>query len=250
MATDNTSGAEALPIIPVHPTLGCNVSHGAVAAGNHVLTVGRHGILQWNSTAGSAQTCQVQSISSAVDGFFARQSQADWGLFYHEAERLLLCHHRTSGNVLLCDPQEGEWYRYTGLFADSFFDADGAVGFWQGSRVFVLDPALSEDHPPHGERLAICAEYAAERIDFGQEQKKILAGISLCASLDGQVGAECELTEDGKRTCVYPLRADKSFEYGIFPKRTPTGRFRHLSLRLRADGSTPAVFYRLSLHLR
>ncbi len=249
MAKNNASGLEEFPIVGVHSELGCASSDGAVTAQNRVLTVGRHGILQWEDATGYADGCRVESISAPVEAFFKGTVCSDWGLFYHEAERLLLCYHRKNGNVLLYETDRGEWYRYTGIVADAFFDADGTIGFRQGGKIFVLDPALAEDISPDGESLPIHAEYAGERVDFESERRKLLAGISLCGGFGEKIG-EWEIAEDGRRVSTYSLRCDEPSSYGIVHRRIPSGRFRHVSFRLRSQEECRPVFYRLSLHLR
>ena len=249
MAKNDVSGVERFPIVGVHSQLGCASAGGAVAVENRVFTVGRHGILQWEDTAGLSEGCQVRSVSDPVQRFFEGTLSSDWGLFYQEAEHLLLCYHRKSGNVLLCQIDREEWFRYTGIIADEFFDADGNIGFRHEEKLFVLDPALAEDVSPEGEQLTISAEYTAERVDFGDERRKLLAGISLCGDFDGGIG-EWVLGEDGRRVSTHFLRCDEPSSYGIVQQRTPSGRFRYLSFRLRSKEAYRPVFHRLSLHLR
>jgi len=249
MAKEDTSGLAEFPIIPVHAKLGCFSENGAVAMGNEVLSMGRHAVLTWKDAADALDRCTVRSISDEVSSFLAKADSADWGLFYHEAEHVLLCYCRTSGDVLLYNPDRDCWYRYTGLYADAFFDANGRIGFWKGGQIFLLDPSLSEDHPASGEPLPICAEYAGERMDLGSEQKKILAGITLYGCFEEDIG-EWSLTEDGKRTVGHSLVCHAPSDYAVLRRRTPSGRFRHASFRLTARGTSRPILHRLSLHIR
>ena len=248
MASADASGLEEFSLTVINTELGCASRDGVAAVGNYPVTLGRHSVYQWRQESDVPDRCNADRISQEIDGILSPEEYVQSGLYYAPYQNELWFYNRNSGTVWVRNLSGGNWYRFTGIHADQFFDAGGAVGFYRGSGLYVFDDSLDSDRVSETDLRPISASYVGSLADFGTETYKNLAAVTLWGDGSGALSMAFE-REGGKEAEVLLLEQEAP-AHRIRRKRISSGRFRYGRIKLSAPPGGRQVIHRLSLHTR
>lgn len=250
MARADVSGLSEFPTVCIHAQVGCAADNGTVLAGNLPITLGRHTVWQWAEESQEESRYRAERLSAAVDERFGKEELSHATVFYHRAEEEIWIGDREEGRVWICRPPSACWYRFDGIFADGFFDADGQIGFWKSGKVYLFDPSLKRDrNGESAEGEAIEAIYQSGILDFETDQKKNIASLTLRGDPDGEP-LSFTVSGNGTKDAVCTLRRSVPDAHGVYRLRFPGGRFTCATLTVRSSGNARPVLHQLTLRRR
>ena len=244
MADSSACGYEDLPTMNINSSIGCS-SRGAVAmAGNDPVSVGDGKIYRWTSDTDELNECNAHSISDCLgdlldNSFFKnakvfsnRREGEVWFYDTEEAHTVWIYQHET-----------GKWFKYTGIEADGFFDANGRVGFFKGNELYIVDPDCNTDeHEDYNQ--SITTVFESGLIDFGSRDTKRLAGIEF----SGENCRSLRIDISPKKLKSQSITATLGgYDHEIFEKRISSGRFTYLTLKLTSSDIRRAVIHDLTI---
>ncbi len=251
MASADASGREEFPSSGINSDIGCGSYRGIAMAQNSPITVGRNTVWRWTNETAEFSKCNAYSISRPIDSKIPPEAFASMSVYYNARYNELWLSRPHEGIIYICNLSSNNWYSYNGIYGDHFFDADGITGFLQGSKLFLLDPSLNEDHNENGESIPYSAYFESLPLDFGTEKKKNLSRLILSADFDG---GELTVTVSAPNTadvvCSISDQQVGNDSHCIVDRRLNSGRFRHATLRIQADGSSRPVIHTMELQTR
>lgn len=252
--TENAvSGLSELPSMNINTAIGCGSDNGALSLGNFPVSVGEHTLYRWTSETEELNDCNAESISAGIDSLLPEGFYQKAGLFYDRwVNELWLYAPGVSSDAWIYSPVSRKWVRFTGITADGFFDADGAVGFFSGNGIYVFDPALTADYPnAQGATLSaprgITASWKSNRIHFSDKPVCRLGSVSLCTDA-GTAPLRLRFSGNGIRTSEWQVSA--SAPCTNIHRRLCTGRTDAGTLELICDGNAGQTVHNLTLALR
>lgn len=248
MAQEGASGMDEFPTVPVHASIGCASQNGSALADGTPISVGDYGVWRWSGSSDRPNEQNAERISQAIDDSFSPESYRTAKLYYFQRHNEIWLYRTETEEVFLYHPKQKTWVRWNGIAADDFFEADGQIGFLRDGKLFLFESDLTRDYESESEIRPICAVYQSGITDFGSDSKKALARAVLHADIRG--GA-LRLSFSGCGTeTVSRSFAPSDHEHSIVSRRMASGRFRHGTFCIRADGETQAVIHSLTLLCR
>ncbi len=251
MASADASGREDFPSSGINSDIGCGSYRGVTMAQNAPITVGRNTVWRWTNETAEFSKCNAYSISRPIDDKISPEAFASMGVYYNAPSNEIWLYQPHDGIIHVCNLNNNNWYCYTGIYGDHFFDADGLTGFLRGSKIFLFDPSLTEDHDENGQIHTYSAHFESIPLDFGTEKKKNLSRLILSADFDGgelTVTLSAPNIEDVISVVSKPNGNNEM--HSIIDRRMTSGRFQHATLRIQADGSSRPVIHTLELQTR
>ena len=247
MAKHDTSGQEEFPTVSINSDIGCASKNGVILTENTPITLGQHTVWQWTDETDEMSRCNASSLSAAIDAKLSKEEFTRSGLHFNRAERELWLHDPVTGNVWIYNFINRAWYRFSGIYADRLFDADGTVGFVRRQKIYLFDRSAVRDYDDDGAGRAIHAQYVSGLLDFGTERMKNLSCLVLRGDMDGGT-LTVAVSGNGIRqeSCILAGGG----EHTVLRRRLPSGRFRYASVRLSAYGDERQVIHSLTLHTR
>ncbi len=249
MASSDVSGFSELSLSVINSEIGCATLDGVVSVGNHPISIGRHSLYRWHQEGDVPNRCNAIRVSEEIDGLLSPEDYSNSSLYYNSYRDELWLHNRMTGTVWIRSMTDKGWFRFSGVFADRIFDANGQVAFLRGSALYVFDDAMDYDESGENAITMISASYVGSLTDFGTVAPKNLSSITLRG--DGG-GGTLSLTfeEDGMRTRTLGLFTPDSPFHLALNRRLSSGRFRYGRLSLTADGFGKPIVHSLTLHTR
>lgn len=242
----DSTGQTALPSVLINSELGCLSSDGYVLAQNDPITIGRHGLYRWESKDPDITQRDAIRISEAIDSLLTPDILKTATLFYDPMRDELWLNLPARSEIWICAMKRNEWFCFTGISANRFFDADGQVGFFSGNEVSVFEPTLSFDVELSGFCNVISAVYQTPLLNFGTDKKKNLYRLTFDAEDDGALfffrfhyGAEYPAYKS--------LYDRKHHEHSTLTTHLRTGRFQNGSLEISTKDFSLPVIHSLTL---
>lgn len=236
----DSTGHNPLPTIMINSKLGCISPYACVLAGNDPITVGRHGIYLWKSTDPDLTHRDAILISEPLRSIFTPEALQTVSLFYEPRRDELWVAVPSREEIWIRSMKRGEWFCFAGIPADRFFDADGQVGYYYGSKIGYFREDFFFDFDRNGKSTAIQAVYETPPLNFGTERKKNLSYLTLDADGDGAVFylRFCMDEWQSVRTLTYDQLGRL---HGTIPLRLRSGRFQNASLEIKVENGTPII---------
>lgn len=246
-ALAESGGASSLSMISSYA--GCSAKGAALSIQDSPVTVSEIGVLVWSPVSYDGDEYVAKCISHPIEGAFSEQ-------FYSSTVAHL---HRSRGELWFSDPSSddkrifiyntltGHWYSYSGISADSFFDAGGRIGFFSGRDAYVFDDSATEDTSDEV-TTPIIASLTTGTVDFGdRESSKRLCKLSLTADPDTELDVtvkdalgntvESKVTSSHGEGVGYAdlrLSVPRSMHYTVTVTSPPSSSGRLRSLKLTA----------------
>lgn len=226
MANSADCQNERIPVMNINSHVGCSSEGATTVIGNDPVTVWKNGIYRWTSETDELNECNAYCISNEIsenldESFFAnaivlKNAKHNEIWFYDPT---------TADNVWVYNVSKGSWYRFVGITAVGFFDANDQIGFFNNRGVYIFSEFDFIDKPNNQANIPILTSLSIKTLDFGDRDKKQLAYFGLDGESDGSE-VSVSITSD-KGTSVN-LSFTQSKSYSQLRKRTPPMRFSYL----------------------
>ena len=252
MADSSSCGTDMFPVMRINSHRGCSSVGGVTRCGNDPICVSRDGILRFSANTDELDECNAYIISDAIaemlsDEFFenalAFENRRFGELWFARRED-------QSGRVFVYNADIKEWYTYSGIQADDFFELDGSVGFVSGASLFVFDDSLGYDILSGGARRAISAKFKSYPMNFDiPERKKRLMGICVMAETCGENVEVAFESDNGIATIADICR--ESGEYAqVFTRRLCSDRFISTVMSISTDSEELQRIYGVTVTVK
>lgn len=255
MASTSACGAEDFPTMNINSSVTCAVKGGAEILGNDPVSVGKHTLFRWTTETDEKNECNAYSLSVPIDSELDDRFFQNAILFTDKARGELWFHGKDeAGTVWIYSLARGAWFRFTGIHADQFFALGEEVGFLHGAELFCFDPCLATDYDKEGKAHPILASFRSGLLDFGTSALKKLDSFQIRAE-ESQEVPSVRITADGIGETIFPMglhptSANCCEGHTVRRRRLHSGRFRHASLELTAEGSSPLRIHGFTLWAR
>lgn len=224
-------------------TTGC-VSPNAfrMIGGATPVTVSRGGIYKWSMDSELEEEAVLTKISDRVSAYLGEDFLKNALVCYNHEGNELWFGSSTSetGEVLIYNCENGAWWLYDGIFADSFLETGMGIAFLEGADIYIFDGEAVCDTLKEGER-DIEGEIESAGFDFSHTAaKKHVVGAHLLCELDG--GRIVLTLNDGRalsaadvdKSSASPLHVGAD----LFELRFRTSRTERVRFNLRAAGQS------------
>ena len=242
----DSTGQKRLPTVSVNATLGCLSSYGYALAPNDPITISRHGLYLWQNEHPDVTQCDAIRISQVLDSFLTPDDLKTATLFYDALGDEIWLNLKSRSEIWIRPRTRDEWFCFTGILADRFFDADGQIGFIYGKEISVFDPERSFDSDASGNAKNIVAVYQTPPLSFGTEKMKNLSQITLDTDL-GSGLLLLELYFDEKDSLSRTVRDRQKRQHATLATRLRSGRFQNASLRISSSDSMFCTIHSVTL---
>lgn len=196
MADSDACGKEDFPTMRINSRRGSVSAYGTARLGNDPITVSRGAIVRWTSDSDELNECNAYSISDPIEEMIPAEFFENAVLHSDIYQRELLFSYRGDpyGRVFVYGEDSKQWYTYTGIHAEFFFDGPASVGFARDDSLYVFDSTLMHDVAENQSELPIEASYCSDAMDFGiPDGKKRLMAMNLVAEgADSLISVELE----------------------------------------------------------
>lgn len=233
------------PMKAINSIAGSSVSGGVTMAGNDPISVGKHTVFRWTSDTDEFNQCNAYSISEAINSKLT-QSFFDNAIVFNDVYKNELWFHDPlgDGTVWIYNVNKKYWYKYSGINAKFFFDANGKVGFSDGTSLFVFSDELEYDYDASDNAREIVATLESGIIDFeSSDRKRILSIDSVGDIKDGSL--QIDITLDTGESVHTVLSG--SGAHGISKQKLSSGRFSSLKMFITSRGTTDEAIHSISL---
>ncbi len=249
MADTDVTGSEPFPAMSINASGGCALAASVTKIGNDPVSISKQGILRWSAETDEFNECNAICISDEINEKLTQDFARDAIAFADIYRGELWFHSKLCGkNVWIYNIRRGAWVRFADICADSFFDADGEVGFVNGNTVFAFSDALLEDTRADGVNVRIRASFEAQNLDFESNLQKHLAGMVLCAD-GGKDNIEVIISTDNREVLTRSISIDE--EHTLRRARFHSSRFSYLRrIFVFTLGSSRTTVHRLELSAR
>ncbi len=249
MISNPAEYGETLDATIINSHNGCTSPNGSILCMNDPICVSNGTILRWIRNTEELDESSAESISRKIDSLLDDS-------FFHNAVPFL---NRKNSEIFFFEPSSeagiiwvynfisGNWYKFSGICAEAFFEYNGKVGFYNGDTLYIFDEAFKHDQiSDEAAPREIVAYYESQPLDFeASPYKKKIFAITLDADFDkGSIIAEC-ICED-EAICKTVLSAPNEFITGT-SKRLTSPRFSHTKLRLTAKGEARQRIHKATL---
>lgn len=236
----DSTGHNPLPSVMINTELGCVSSDACVLAANDPITIGRHGLYLWQSTDPDLTQRDASLISQPLHSILTPDVLKTAALFYEPRRDELWVALPSRDEIWIRSMKRSEWFCFTEVPADRFFDADGQVGVISNDTVSIFQEDLCFDYDLKGEDITIRAVYETPPMNFGTERKKNLSYLSLDADSDGAV-FYLNFSMDECRSVHCSTYDRLGRLHGTLPMRLRSGRFQNASLEILVENGNPVI---------
>ncbi len=243
-ANSDSTGLASLPTIPVNAELGCVSDYGAVLTPNDPITVSEHGLYRWQSRELEETRRNAVRVSAALDDLLNPNDFRNATLYYDPLRDELWLGLKHRSQAWVCSPARGDWYCFTGIQADRFFNYAGNVGYINGALVYMVDPTKFSDMNRYYVEKPINATYESASFDFGSDRMKNLSEVGMVCDPDGGE-LTVEFCPDEGQSVARTLKPTS--DHSVFAKRLRSGRFRSAKLRITSNDPARPVIHSLKL---
>ena len=240
MANDPNCGSKEFPIININTSIG-TVSHGAVEIENQVFTVGKQGIYCWDSNTDELNDCNAHLISAPIQSQLSEKFLKNSIIYANQKQREVLVASTSSSDVWCYSLASKQWSKFTGLYAQYFFDYFGELGYAKEYSVYCL---YSWQHEDGGSEIT--TRMTTDLMDFGSAEKKQIEGIEV--ALEGG-NWTVELYADNEKSPSVTAKFNGS-GYRRESRRIHMRRFKALKVKIIADGYEKCTMYSLKIKIR
>lgn len=222
-------------------TTGCTSDDAfRMIGGATPVTVSRGGIYKWSMDPDFEAEAVLTRISDKVSAHVGEDFLKNALVCYnHEGNELWFGSSISeNGEVLIYNCENGAWWLYDGIFADSFLETGAGTAFLRDGDIYIFDGEAVCDRLKEGER-DIEGEIESAGFDFSHMAlKKHIVGANLLCELDG--GRIALTLNDGRelgaadvdKSSASPLHVGAD----LFELRFRTSRTERVKFNLRAAG--------------
>lgn len=247
MADSDACGYEYIPVMNINSSIGCSAEGAVAIAGNDPISVGSRKIYLWTSDTDELNECNAYSISDSLGEMIPSELFGNARVFSH----------RDSGEVWFYDPEEDDtawiyqvetknWFRYTGISAEGFFDANGEVGFYKEGVLYTFDKECDTDIYLDGES-DITATFKSGFLDFGVAGNKRLTELGLSGEKCRSLKVTLEPQDIDPQVFSISMLGSK---HSRFERRLNSGRFRQMTFTIKSEGSSRPVIHGFRLAVK
>lgn len=233
------------PVKAINSVAGSAASGGAAMAGNDPVTVGKQTIFRWTSDTDEFNQCNAYSISDAINEKL-NESFFNNAMIFNDIYKNELWFRDPNGDdsVWIYNIDKRHWFKYSGINANFFFDANGKVGFSDGTSIYVFSDELLSDIDSEGNENEIVATFESGIIDFEAPEKKRLLELRAVGELNGgTLDIDLEL-DTGENVS---MEITSSGTHGNMTKRLSSGRFSNLKMRITSAGKSDETIHSVCL---
>ena len=226
MANSADCQSEHIPVMNINSHVGCSSVGGTAVIGNSPVTVWKNGIYRWTSETDELNECNAYCISNEISENLDASFFANAVAFKNPKENELWFYDPIkANNVWVYNISKGAWYRFVGITAVGFFDANGQIGFYSNRTIYIFSNVNFVDKPSAQAIVPIMTSLTIKNVDFGSHDKKQL---SYCCLVGESNGSEVSfnITSDQNRSVGFSLTQKR--EHSKIIKRTPPMRFSSL----------------------
>lgn len=250
IANSTTTGLEEFPIMSVNSNIGCSPEQAVALVGNDPISVGRHAIYRWTSDTDEYNECNAYPISAPISDMIDESFYKNARVFYHRKhDEVWFSDPSPDGYVWIYSPKKDAWFRFDGIGATDFFDADGEVGFTDGYGIYVFDDSLQADFETVGAQSGhdVTGELILAPSDFGYEGYKRLLQATLRAD---SPDATIALTLTTDRDEIIEKTVIGREASNVIAMRIHSHRFKTLIVKLSMCGATMQTLHGLEIETR
>lgn len=241
---------EEFPIMNVNSRTGCRSLGGVTAIGNDPVSVGDGAIFRWTSDTDELNECNAYSISEEISSLLPSSFFDSAAVFSDRRYgELWLCESDGDGTAWIYNTSRKAWSRFKNIHANAFFDANGSVGFINGSKICVFGEEYYSDYesPSDTSGKFILASLTSGIIDLGTPENKRLKRLICVAGLDGGA-ASLTLTTDRGEEIYVRLRSEG--EHTAYSSRLHSHRHSFFSLLIGTSGAGRQTLQRLRIEAK
>ncbi len=236
--------ADELSFIPINSVID-TMPYSAIVCENSPYTVSKNGVYVWDSRTDIQNACVVTKISSLLGDFEKTVSGGERKMFDFRkySELWIMDPSDVENRVWIYNYETKNWYSFTNIKADLFFDYKGELAFILGNRIFIFDESRDADGEDNTPILAL---YKSSYFGFGKPRIKKRADgfIIFCQTYGSDISIGFETEEESWNTV---LQGTDSENYECFERRIPIGRFKNMKLTISAGGNKRQKIYSLAI---
>ena len=181
MADSDSCGLDEFPVMRINVDMGCISSRACTKLGNDPITVANGSILRWTSNTDELEDCNAYSISDKIKGSLSEEFFSSAVAYTNKSRGEVYFTDKTNGaeRLFVYGTENQQWYIYTNVSADMFFDLRESTAFVSDRIIYVFDDSYSYDLKMNvGEPIKTL--YSTGMLDFGiPERKKRLKGVNI-----------------------------------------------------------------------
>ena len=249
MADSEIAFTNEIPILRINTDIGCSTVGGVAKCKNDPISIGRGRIFRWTSNTDTLEDCNAYPISTPIEELLDEEFFESVRLYTdkHLGEVLFSYRRGDARGVLVYGVSNGEWYRYEGISADTFFDARDSVGFVNGSKLCVFEKGSDKDLDISLHASVINAFCVLAQSDLGRpERQKKIGEIFGLAELNGGVLKLSFESDSGITNEVEFAGSDSGFLESFY-KRYRTERFLRTKPKIVLDPGVNQRIYSLTV---
>ena len=253
MADSEECGVERFPTMRINARFGCASADAVAKCGNDPISVGRDKIYRWTANTDILEDCNAYAISDPIasllpEGFFENAI-----VYEDKVNREVLFRKKgdTTGRVFIYNQDNSQWYSFSGINADYFFDTPNGIGFVSGKMIFFFDDSLSEDWIGFESTRGLNAEYVTNYIDFGLPYKtKRLMAMTLDADIGNTASKELRISFDTDNGSVYIYPRGNTYDIDRLFSRINSPRFKRTKITITTLSEYPQRIFGLSVAVK
>lgn len=236
---------EKAPIKSINSIAGSTASNGVAMACNDPVSIGKHTIFRWSADTDEFNQCNAYSISDGINGMldesFFNNAMVFSNVYKNE---IWFCDPNGDGTVWIYNVDKKYWFKYSGIVAKSFFDANGNVGFYDDNAIYVFSDELECDSDSAGNEREIVATYESGILDFDSSDKKRLLELEAIGDIStGSINIDL-VCDNGESIQSFPTG---SGDHKISKQRLSSGRFSNLKMRITSSGNSEERLHSIRL---
>lgn len=233
MTDSFTTGTNSFQAMNINSSVGCYSATGYTKAGSFPISIGKHGLYKWVYKSTSPGEFQAVCISKPISHYINSGYLKTSLIYYHASKNeLWLCNPRDVGIAWIYNLSNDTWVRFSNIHSTGFFDANGNLGIYYNSYIFVFNDTLSQDNYV-GTVSNVIGKIESEYLNFGSVTPKRLSSASVWGDIgenNVKLALMCETGEQVSYVAVADGTSDSS------TRRLHSGRFRSLKLWLSVAG--------------
>lgn len=248
IAQEGASGLEEFPTANVNSQIGCAAKGGSALAENDPVSIGRATVWQWSGETDRLSERNAKRLSAPIDPLLSAEDYRSASLYHEGLRNELWLNIRSRGQIFIYNLAQKGWVRWSGIYADRFFEADGVIGFWRDGKIFVFDPAMTEDFESDTDIRPIAAIYESGLIDFGDARRKNLSRALLDADMDDG-SLRVSFFGNGTKELRQSF-SEKGQTHSSLCRRFSGGSFRYGTARILSEDRARPILHSLTLICR
>lgn len=252
MGDSEISSSQSFPLTRINTAIGCEALHGVGRCGNDPISVGHRDIYRWTSNTDTLEDCNAYVISDKIKDILPESFFSSAVVFTdrHNSEVLFAYRDAAQYKALVYSVPTEEWYLYSDVPADQFFEGESSLGFVNGSKLCVFEKGASTDSfLDHTQRAirSFCV-YSPNCFEHPTRKKRI-AGVMGVGELGG---GELNISFESDRGTTYDVDfgGTDAGRVECFYKRGRSERFENSRMKISVDTAAQQRIYSLTVTVR